>query len=44
MWVILFDGDGIEVKGFKVEWMVVKGKIFYVGGFGKEWIIIEGVF
>lgn len=44
VWVILLDGDGMEVKGFKVEWMVVKGKIFYIGGFGKEWIFVEGVF
>ena len=43
-WVILPDGDGREVKGFKGEWMAVKGKTLYVGGLGKEWTTTEGVF
>lgn len=43
-WVILPDGDGTEEKGFKAEWMVVKGKTLYVGGLGKEWTTTEGVF
>lgn len=41
-WVILFDGDGIVEKGFKVEWLVVKDEYLYVGGLGKEWMIIMG--
>ena len=43
-WVILPDGDGSEEKGFKAEWMAVKGKTLYVGGLGKEWTTTEGVF
>lgn len=43
-WVILPDGDGTEAKGFKAEWMAVKGKTLYVGGLGKEWTTTEGVF
>lgn len=43
-WVILPDGDGTEAKGFKAEWMAVKGKTLYIGGLGKEWTSVEGVF
>ena len=43
-WVILPDGDGTESKGFKAEWMAVKGKTLYVGGLGKEWTTTTGVF
>ncbi|PFX19766.1 soluble calcium-activated nucleotidase 1-like [Stylophora pistillata] len=43
-WVILPDGDGTEAKGFKAEWMAVKGKTLYIGGLGKEWTTTEGVF
>lgn len=43
-WVILPDGDGREEKGFKAEWMAIKGKTLYIGGLGKEWTTTEGVF
>lgn len=43
-WVILPDGDGTQEKGFKAEWMAVKGNTLYVGGLGKEWTTTEGVF
>ena len=43
-WVILPDGDGTEAKGFKAEWMAVKGKTLYVGGLGKEWTTTDGAF
>ena len=43
-WVILQDGDGLETKGFKGEWMTVKDGALYVGGLGKEWTTKEGTF
>jgi len=43
-WVILQDGDGMESKGFKGEWMTVKDGALYVGGLGKEWTTQEGKF
>jgi len=42
-WVILSDGDGHEIKGFKGEWMARKGDKLYVGGLGKEWTTPNGV-
>lgn len=36
-WVILEDGPGNVAKGFKAEWMTVKGHLLYIGGLGKEW-------
>lgn len=33
-WVLLNDGDGNEVKGFKGEWLAVKDQMLYVGGLG----------
>ncbi|CAB4069442.1 CANT1 [Lepeophtheirus salmonis] len=33
-WVILSDGNGNEVKGFKCEWMTVKDDCLFVGGHG----------
>lgn len=41
-WVILSDGDGHEIKGFKGEWMVRKGEKMIVGGIGKEWTTPTG--
>ena len=43
-WVLLTDGDGNEMKGFKAEWMTVKERNLYVGGLGKEWTSTEGVY
>ena len=43
-WVILQDGDGMDTKGFKGEWMTVKDGALYVGGLGKEWTTREGAF
>ena len=43
-WVILQDGDGLDTKGFKGEWMTVKDGALYVGGLGKEWTTQEGAF
>ena len=35
-WVILSDGDGTDSgKGFKCEWMTVRGSKLYVGGLGE---------
>ncbi len=42
-WVILEDGPGTVDKGFKAEWMTVKGHHLYIGGLGKEWTTQEGV-
>nr|ACO11448.1 Soluble calcium-activated nucleotidase 1 [Caligus rogercresseyi] len=42
-WVILSDGNGLESKGFKCEWMTVKDEHLYVGGLGKEWTTPDGV-
>ncbi|KAI3418388.1 hypothetical protein GPALN_009711 [Globodera pallida] len=39
-WVFLADGPGETAnitKGFKGEWMTVRGNKLYVGGLGKEW-------
>ncbi|KAI1886459.1 hypothetical protein AGOR_G00195970 [Albula goreensis] len=41
-WVILPDGDGSVSKGFKAEWLAVKGEQLYVGGLGKEWTTTTG--
>ena len=42
-WVKLNDGPGSTVKGFKSEWMAVKGHRLFVGGLGKEWTSTTGV-
>jgi len=50
-WAILADGDGLNTKGFKCEWMAVKCRDgakhldchLYVGGLGKEWTTSKGV-
>ncbi|KAJ8263776.1 hypothetical protein GJAV_G00141170 [Gymnothorax javanicus] len=41
-WVILPDGDGSVSKGFKAEWLAVKGQQLYVGGLGKQWTTTTG--
>lgn len=41
-WVILTDGNGKELKGFKCEWATVKDGRLYVGGLGKEWTTTDG--
>ena len=41
-WQILSDGDGLQEKGFKAEWMTVKDSHLYVGGLGKEWADSHG--
>lgn len=43
-WVLLMDGDGRNVKGFKSEWATVKDEILYVGSMGKEWTTSSGEF
>lgn len=42
-WVLLTDGDGNTMKGFKCEWMTVKEQKLFVGGLGKEWTTSKGV-
>lgn len=42
-WVILSDGNGHEIKGFKGEWMIRKGEEMIIGGIGKEWTTPNGV-
>ena len=42
-WVKLNDGPGSTAKGFKSEWMAVKGHRLFVGGLGKEWTSTSGV-
>ena len=41
-WVIMADGNGQEMKGFKGEWSTVKDGQLYVGGLGKEWTTKTG--
>lgn len=41
-WVVLTDGDGRQMKGFKCEWATVKDGRMYVGGLGKEWTTTDG--
>ncbi|XP_074649447.1 soluble calcium-activated nucleotidase 1-like isoform X2 [Tubulanus polymorphus] len=41
-WVILSDGNGLNEKGFKCEWMAVKDESMFVGGLGKEWTTSDG--
>ncbi|CAH0563977.1 unnamed protein product [Brassicogethes aeneus] len=41
-WILLMDGDGKSVKGFKSEWATVKDEILYVGSMGKEWTTASG--
>uniref|UniRef100_A0A914H0Q2 Apyrase n=1 Tax=Globodera rostochiensis TaxID=31243 RepID=A0A914H0Q2_GLORO len=41
-WVLLNDGPGNTIKGFKGEWMTVRDKMLYVGGLGKEWTTQAG--
>ncbi|KAE8745396.1 Soluble calcium- activated nucleotidase 1 [Frankliniella occidentalis] len=41
-WVLLTNGDGRRVKGFKSEWAAVKDNKLYVGGLGKEWTTSTG--
>jgi len=43
-WVILQDGGGHVKKGFKCEWMTVKGGLLYVGSMGKERTTSSGEF
>ena len=35
---ILTDGDGNKGKGFKCEWLAVRGETLYAGSIGKEWV------
>lgn len=39
---IMMEGDGNTDKGFKCEWMAVKGDKLYVGSFGKEYTTPDG--
>lgn len=41
--VVLNDGDGLQTKGFKCEWMTVKDNLLWVGGLGKEWTTTTGI-
>lgn len=41
-WIILTDGNGRSVKGFKSEWATVKDEYLYVGSMGKEWTSGDG--
>lgn len=41
-WVVLTDGNGRQVKGFKSEWATVKDETLIVGGLGKEWTTSSG--
>lgn len=41
-WIILTDGDGNNMKGFKSEWATVKDHVLYVGSMGKEWTTSHG--
>ncbi|KAK3583009.1 hypothetical protein CHS0354_005650 [Potamilus streckersoni] len=41
-WVLLTDGNGRDIKGFKCEWATVKDERLFVGGIGKEWTSING--
>ncbi|XP_064079002.1 soluble calcium-activated nucleotidase 1-like [Macrobrachium nipponense] len=41
-WVVLTDGNGREMKGFKSEWATVKDETLIVGGLGKEWTTSTG--
>lgn len=43
-WIMLVDGDGHTMKGFKSEWATVKEQTLYVGSMGKEWTTGEGDF
>ncbi|XP_013114276.2 apyrase [Stomoxys calcitrans] len=43
-WIILLDGNGYNVKGFKSEWATVKERMLYVGSMGKEWTTGMGDF
>ena len=43
-WLLLMDGDGNSVKGFKSEWATVKDEVLYVGSMGKEWTTSTGEF
>ncbi|CAD5111807.1 unnamed protein product [Dimorphilus gyrociliatus] len=43
-WVILSNGDGKQVQGFKSEWATVKDERLYIGGLGKEWTTQTGQF
>ena len=38
----LMEGNGVTNKGFKIEWMTVKGDEMYVGSFGKEYTNSDG--
>lgn len=41
-WQILADGNGLNEKGFKAEWMTVKDNYLFVGGMGKEYVLADG--
>ncbi|XP_072152348.1 soluble calcium-activated nucleotidase 1 isoform X2 [Bemisia tabaci] len=41
--VLLPDGNGKSMKGFKAEWATAKDETLYVGGMGKEWTTSEGI-
>lgn len=43
-WVILMDGNGKSLKGFKSEWAAVKNQHLYIGSMGKEWTSAAGEF
>ncbi|KAM0728785.1 Soluble calcium-activated nucleotidase 1 [Formica fusca] len=43
-WVILMDGNGKNIKGFKSEWATIKDEQLYVGSMGKEWTTPFGEF
>lgn len=43
-WVILQDGNGMNKKGFKCEWMAVRNGYLYVGSIGKEYTTKSGAF
>lgn len=43
-WVLLMNGAGNTVKGFKCEWATVKDEVLYVGSMGKEWTTSSGDF
>ncbi|KAI6232005.1 Apyrase [Aphelenchoides besseyi] len=43
-WTIEPDGDGINNKTYKTEWMTIKNEELYLGGYGKEYTDEHGKF
>ncbi|XP_057651713.1 soluble calcium-activated nucleotidase 1 [Diorhabda carinulata] len=43
-WLILMDGNGKSLKGFKSEWATVKDEVLHIGSIGKEWTTATGEF